>query len=73
MVRRRNAEDIADPTLPGRASRAMAAAEKMDRSVDGVVVNASQLKFSSNVRPSVAIDPGPAGFNWIEIDLKQTH
>jgi len=51
----------------------MATAEKLDGSVDGVVVKVHQLKFSSNVRPSVGIDPGPAGFNWIEIDLKQTH
>ena len=73
MVRRRNAEGIADPTIPAQASRTMATAEKLDGSVDGVVVKVHQLKFSLNVPPSVGIDPGPAGFNWIEIDLKQTH
>ena len=57
MVRRRNAEGIADPTIPAQASRTMATAEKLDGSVDGVVVKFHQLKFSLNVRPSVESTP----------------
>lgn len=73
MVRRRNAEYIARPTIPGRAGRAVAMAEKMDRNVDGVFVNVRELKFSLDARRPTGIDPGPAGFNWIEIDLEKTH
>ena len=72
MIRRRSAEDIAGLAIQPQASRAMSNAEKKDRTVDGVVVNVHQLKFSARVRPSIGIDPGPAGFNWVEIDLKQT-
>ncbi len=72
MVRRRNAMDISGPRIPAQAYRAMAIAEKMDRSAGGAVIKIHQLKFSLGGRRSCGIDPGPAGFDWVEIDLRQT-
>ena len=70
MVRRRNAEDMNDGRVPAQAYRATTVAEQTDRTVGWVV---HQLKVPLNVRSLGGIDPGPAGFNWVEIDLKQTH
>jgi hypothetical protein len=67
MVRRRNAEDINAATI--QDYRAMAIAAKMDRSAGEAAFEARQLKFSLNVRRSCGTDPGPAGFDWVEIDF----
>lgn len=71
MVRRWSAEDTSDRKLSARQFRAHATVEKMDCSGGVAVFKAHQLKSSSNAPGS--FDPGPAGFNWIEIDLKQSH
>jgi hypothetical protein len=71
MVRRWSAEDASDRRTAARQYRASAIVEKMDCSGDIAVFKAHQLKSSSDERTS--FDPGPAGFNWIEIDLKQSH
>ena len=63
MVRRRNAEDINDLRI----------LEQTDRTVGWVVYETHQLKVPLNVRSLGGTDPGPAGFNWVEIDLKKTH
>ena len=70
MVRRRNAEDINDLRIPAQAYRAMTVAEQTDRTVGS---ETHQLKVPLNVRSLGGTDPGPAGFNWVEIDLKKTH
>jgi hypothetical protein len=72
MVRRRNAEDINDLRIPAQAYRAMTVAEKGDCTVRWVVFKTHQLKVPINVRPLSGTDPGPAGFDWVEIDLEQT-
>jgi hypothetical protein len=51
----------------------MTVAEKTDRTVGWVVFKAHLLKVPVKVRPLSGTDPGPAGFDWVEIDLKQTH
>jgi hypothetical protein len=73
MVRRRNAEDVNGLRTPARAYRAMTVAEKTDRTVCWVVFKAHLLKVPVKVRPLSGTDPGSAGFDWVEIDLKQTH
>lgn len=71
MVRRWSAEDTGDRQIPARRYRAPATVEKMDCSGGVAVFKTHQLKSSMDERSS--FDPGPAGFNWIEIDLKQSH
>ena len=73
MVKRRNAEDINDLRIPAQAYRAITVAEQTDRTVGWVVYETHQLKVPLNVRSLGGTDPGPAGFNWVEIDLKKTH
>ena len=73
MVRRRNAEDMNDRRVPAQAYRATTVAEQTDPAVRWVVFKAHRLKVPGDVQPLGGIDPGPAGFNWVEIDLKQTH
>ena len=73
MARRRNAEDINDLRIRAQAYRPMTISEKRDRAVRRVVLKTRQLKVPVNVRPLGEADPGPAGFNWVEIDFKQTH
>lgn len=71
MVRRWSVEDASDRRRSARQYRAPATVEKMDCSGGVAVFKAHQLKSSLDERSS--FDPGPAGFNWIEIDLKQSH
>ena len=71
MVRRWSTEDEGNRRLSARRYRAKETVEKMDCSGDIAVFKAHQLTSSSDERTS--LDPGPAGFNWIEIDLKQSH
>ena len=73
MVRRRNAEDITDQGIPAEAYCVMAIAEKRDRFAGETVFKARQLKLFLNVRRSCGTDPGPAGFDWVDIDFRQTH
>ena len=73
MVRRRNAEGITDQRIPAQGYCVMAIAEKTDRFAGEDVFKARQLKFSLNVRRSCGTDPGPAGFDWVDIDFGQTH
>jgi hypothetical protein len=73
MVRRRNAEDTNGLRIPAQACCAEAVAQKRDRSRGGAAFKAGQLKLSLNVRRSCGTDPGPAGFDWVEIDFRQTH
>jgi len=71
MVRRWSAEDTSDRRRSAGQFRARATVEKMDCSGGVAVFKAHKLSSSSNERSS--LDPGPAGFNWIEIDLKQSN
>ena len=48
----------------------MTVAEEPDRAVRWVVFKAHRLTVPADVRPLGWTDPGPAGFNWVEIDLK---
>ncbi len=73
MVRRRNAEDINDLRIPAQAYRPMTVSEETDRAVRWVALKTHQLKVPVNVWVLREADPGPAGFDWIEIDFKQTH
>jgi len=71
MVRRRTAEAVNGLRIPAQACCAMAVAQKRNGS-RGAVFKAGQQKLSFNVRRSGG-DPGPAGFDWVEIDFNQTH
>ena len=73
MVRRRNAGHINGLRIPAQAWCAKPVAKKRDRSRGGAAFKAGQLKLSLNVRRSCGTDPGPAGFDWVEIDFRQTH
>ena len=73
MVRRRNAEHTNGLRIPAQACCAKPVAQKRDRSRGGAAFKAGQLKLSLNVRRSCGTDPGPAGFDWVEIDFRQTH
>ena len=69
MVRPRNAEDINGPRIPAQVT----IAEKIDCSAGGAVIKAHQLRLSLSVRRSCGTDPGPAGFDCVEIDHRQTN
>lgn len=69
MVRRRNVVDINGLRIRARAYRAMAIAANVDRSAGESVFKARQLRLFLNVRRSCGTDPGPAGFDWVEIDF----
>jgi hypothetical protein len=69
MVRRRDTEN----TIPAHAYAAVAIAENMDRTTGWVVFKAYQLEVPANVGCPGGTDPGPAGFDWVEIDFRQTH
>lgn len=73
MVRRRNVVDINGLKIRVQAYRAMAIAANLDRSAGESAFKARQLKFCLNDLRSWAFDPGPAGFDWVEIDFRQTH
>ena len=62
MVRRRNAVDSL--TIRARAHRANA-----DRSAGHPVFKARQSRLFLNLQRSRGTDPGPAGFDWVEIDF----
>ena len=62
MVRRRNAVDSL--TIRVRAYRANA-----DRSAGHSVFKARQSRLFLNLQRSRGTDPGPAGFDWVEIDF----
>jgi hypothetical protein len=51
----------------------MTVAEKTDRTADWVVFKAHLLEVPVKVQPLSGTDPGPAGFDWVEIDFRQTH
>ena len=63
MVRRRNAVDSL--TIRARAHRANA-----DRSAGHSVFKARQSRLFLNLQRSRGTDPGPAGFDWVEIDFR---
>ena len=73
MVRRRNAENTNGLRIAARAYRAMTVAEKTDRTADWVVFKVHLLEVPVTVQPLSGTDPGPAGFDWVEIDFRQTH
>jgi hypothetical protein len=73
MVRRRNAENTNGLRIAARAYRAMTVAENTDRTADWVVFKAHLLEVPVKVQPLSGTDPGPAGFEWVEIDFRQTH
>ena len=64
MVRRRNRVHISGPRNRARSYRA-----NEDRSAGHSVFNARQSKSFLNLRRSLGTDPGPAGFDWVEIDF----
>ena len=72
MVRRRNVVDINDLRIRAQAYRAIAIAANLDRSAGESAFKALQLKLSLNDL-SCGFDPGPAGFDWVEIDFRQAH
>lgn len=63
MVRRRNR--VSGPRIGARGYRAMSIAANVDRFAGEPVVKAPPL----NVRRSCGTDPGPAGFDWVEIEF----
>ena len=65
MVRRRNRVDISGPRIRARGYRAMSIAANVDRFAGEPVFKARP----PNVRRSCGTDPGPAGFDWVEIDF----
>lgn len=72
MIKHRNAENVNGLSFPSQR-RAMTVAEKRDRTADWVVFKAYLLKSSVQHRPLSGTDPGPAGFDWVEIDFRRTH
>jgi hypothetical protein len=64
MVRRRNSVDINGLRIRARSFRANA-----DRSAGHSVFKARQSRLFLNLQRSRGTDPGPAGFDWVEIDF----
>jgi hypothetical protein len=69
MVRRRSAGDINGLRIRAQAYRAIAIVANPGESA----FKPWQLKISLNNPRSCGFDPGPAGFDWVEIDFGQTH
>jgi hypothetical protein len=67
MVRRIAKDSYGSRTL-ARRHRAPRRAQKIDCRDAALKVN--QLKTSSKVQRVDSADPGPAGFDWVEIDFK---
>jgi|EndMetStandDraft_2_1072991.scaffolds.fasta_scaffold215627_2 hypothetical protein len=65
MVRRRNRVDISGPRIRARGYRAMSIAANVDRFAGEPLFKPRPL----NVRRSCGTDPGPAGFDWVEIEF----
>ena len=72
MVRRPNAENVTGLRNPN-SRRVMTVAEKTDHTARWVVFKAHLLTVPVKVQPLSGTDPGPAGFDWVEIDFRQTH
>ena len=70
MGKRWTSQDVAALKNMAQKYPANVIAEKLDRTVGGVVFKAQQLRVSLKSRQtSEAIgDPGPAGFDWTELD-----
>ena len=70
MGKRWTCQDVAVLKNMAQKYPATVIAEKMDRTVGGVVFKAHQLRVSLKSRQSSeAIGaPGPAGFDWTELD-----
>ena len=69
MVRRRNRVNVNRLRIRARGYRAMSIAANVDRFAGEPAFKARPL----NLRRSCGTDPGPAGFDWVEIDFRQTH
>ena len=65
MVRRRNRVDVNRLRIRARGYRAMSIAANVDRFAGEPALKARPL----NLRRSCGTDPGPAGFDWVEIDF----
>jgi|KBSSwiStaDraftv2_1062776.scaffolds.fasta_scaffold5621942_1 hypothetical protein len=65
MVRRRNRVDVSGTRIRARGYRAMSIAANVDRFVGEPVLQGSAPKRST----FCGTDPGPAGFDWVEIDF----
>jgi hypothetical protein len=65
MVRRRNGVDVNRLRIRARGYRAMSIAANVDRFAGEPAFKARPL----NLRRSCGTDPGPAGFDWVEIDF----
>ena len=65
MVRRRNRVDVSGTRIRARGYRAMSIAANVDRFAGELAFKARPL----NLRHSCGTDPGPAGFDWVEIDF----
>jgi hypothetical protein len=70
MGKRWTFQDVADLKNMAQKYPATVIAEKMDRTVGGVVFKAYQLRVSLKSRQSSEAigGPGPAGFDWTELD-----
>jgi hypothetical protein len=70
MGKRWTCQDVADLKNMAQKYPATVIAEKMDRTVGGVVFKAYQLRVSLKSRQSSEAigGPGPAGFDWTELD-----
>jgi hypothetical protein len=69
MARRWTAEDIEKLESLARNHSAADIAERIDRSVGGIVFKAHKLRISLRPRRRLGesnIDPGPCGIDWTE-------
>jgi hypothetical protein len=72
MIKQRNAENVTGLRVPTLAYRRMTVAEKTDRSAHWVIFKAHLFKVPAQDLPYSGTDPGPAGFDWVEIEFGQT-
>ena len=64
---RRSARELTGLRTRAPRYRAVVRAEKIDCTSSDAVLEANQLKTPSNIRRAAGTDPGPAGFDWVEI------
>ena len=71
MIKRPNAENVNALRVPALAPRTMTVAEKTDCSTHRVIFQAHLFKVPAQDLTYGGIDPGPAGFHWVEIEFRQ--
>lgn len=72
MIKQRNAENVNGLRVPAPAHRRTMVDGKTDRFAHWLVFRAHLFEAPAQDLPHRRSDPGPAGFDWVEIEFGQT-